>query len=61
MAFKKGELELQYVVLLILAVIVLVVVLVMFREQVSNFLSTIFSVTDEINKTRPPVKDILGG
>ncbi len=57
---KKGDLELRYVILFILAVIVLLAIVFMFREQVSKFMSIVFSVTDDINKTRPPIKDILG-
>lgn len=60
MLFKKGELELQYVILLILALLVLIVLTIMFRQQVSHFLDTVFSISKEINQTRPPIKDILG-
>ena len=60
MLSKKGDLELRYVILLILALIALFVLIFMFREQVSKFMSTIFSITDDINRSRPPIKDILG-
>ncbi|MBS3144463.1 hypothetical protein J4208_02660 [Candidatus Woesearchaeota archaeon] len=60
MLFKKGALELQYVILFILAILVLLVLSVMFREQVSNFFNTIFSISKEINQSRPPIKDIIG-
>jgi len=60
MLFKKGALELQYVILFILAIVVLLVLSVMFREQVSNFFNTIFSISKEINQSRPPIKDIIG-
>jgi len=60
MRFKKGALELQYVILFILAILVLLVLSVMFREQVSNFFNTIFSISNEINQSRPPIKSIIG-
>lgn len=60
MSNKKGALELQYVILFILAILVLLVLSIMFREQVSHFFSTIFSISNEINQSRPPIKNILG-
>ena len=57
---KKGDLELRYIILLILALLVLIVLLIMFREQVSKFTSTLFSITQDINQSRPPIKDVLG-
>ena len=38
---KKGELTLNYIILMIIALVVLIVVLVIFREQIGNFVSTI--------------------
>jgi len=60
MLSKKGDLELRYIVLFILAIIVLIVLVIMFRQEVKQFLDTIFSVTSEINKSRSPIKDLLG-
>ncbi len=60
MFFKKGELELQYVILFILAIVVLLVLVYIFREQVKHFFDTVFSITNEVNTSRPPIKDILG-
>jgi|GEM_PF-2623109 len=56
---RKGEIELQYVILFILAIIVLVTLLVFFRAQVFLFFDQIFSVSKELNQTRPPIKDLI--
>ncbi len=58
---KKGELELKYIILLILAIIVLITLAVIFRQQLSNFLEQITSISTDINKSRPPIKDVIGG
>lgn len=60
MHHKKGALELQYVILFILAILVLLVLSIMFREQVSHFFSTLFSISSDINQSRPPIKSLLG-
>ena len=58
---KKGELELRYVIVLILAIIVLIALVIIFREHISNFIKLITSISTEINKSRPPIKDVIGG
>ncbi|HLC71954.1 MAG TPA: hypothetical protein VJH37_00055 [Candidatus Nanoarchaeia archaeon] len=60
MLSKKGEIEMQYVILLILALIALFVLIMMFRQQITHFIDTVFSITKEVNQSRPPIKDILG-
>jgi len=60
MLSKKGDLELRYVILFILGFIVLFTLAYVFREQVKHFIDTIFSISKEVNQSRPPIKDLLG-
>ena len=57
---KKGDLELRYVILFILGIIVLITLLFIFREQISHFVNMITSVTSDLDKTKPSLKDVVG-
>ncbi len=53
---KKGELTINYIIILILALLVLIVVAIIFRDQISNFLQSINAVSqpisgDQLSKT----------
>ena len=60
MRWKKGDLELRYIALLIIAVIVIIVIVIIFRTQINNFMRTLFEVGREINASRPRIGDIIG-
>lgn len=57
---RKGDLELRTIILLILGLLVLIVLAVIFNKQLSQFLDTLFSITKEVNSSRPPLKDLFG-
>ena len=46
---KKGELTINYIILLILGLIVLVTIAIIFRDQIGNFLESIRAVSDPIS------------
>ncbi|MBS3170964.1 hypothetical protein J4223_04255 [Candidatus Woesearchaeota archaeon] len=53
---KKGELTINYIIVLILALIVLVAIAIIFRQQIGNFLESIRAVSeplssDQLSKT----------
>jgi len=56
---RRGELELKYIILFILAIIVLITLLVFFRKQVFLFFDQVFSISDQLNQSRPPIKDLI--
>jgi len=47
---KKGELTLEYIILLILGLLVLILVAIMFQEQIGNFFSTISGTSSSLSK-----------
>ena len=53
---KKGELTINYIIVLILGLIVLVAIAIIFRDQIGNFLESIRAVSeplssDQLSKT----------
>lgn len=46
---KKGELTINYIVVLILALLVLVIVAIIFRDQITNFLNSLNAVSEPIS------------
>lgn len=53
---KRGELTINYIIVLILALIVLIVIAIVFRDQIGNFLQSINAVSeplsgDQLSKT----------
>lgn len=59
MRWKRGDLELRYIVLLILAVVVVIAVIILFRSQINHFMKTIFDIGKEITESRPKIGDII--
>lgn len=60
MASKKGDLELRYIILFILGIIVLIALVFIFREQLSHFVNMLASVSSDIDKTKPSLKEVTG-
>ncbi|MEK6903350.1 MAG: hypothetical protein AABW64_01750 [Nanoarchaeota archaeon] len=56
---KKGDLELRYIILLVLGIIVLIALTLVFREQVMHFVRILDKVFIGIDET-PAIKDIIG-
>ena len=46
---KKGELTINYIIVLILALIVLIVIAIIFRNQIGNFLQSLNAVSQPIS------------
>ena len=46
---KKGELTINYIVVLILALLVLVIIAIIFRDQITNFLNSLNAVSEPIS------------
>lgn len=55
---KKGELTINYVIVIILALLVLVIIGLIFRDQIGNFITSIRSVSDAVDLTSA-TKDLV--
>ena len=60
MLYKKGELEINQVVLFLLALIVLVTLVYIFRTQIASFLATLTGIETGITQKTPPIEQIIG-
>ena len=46
---KKGELTLQYIIMMILGLMALIIIAIIFREQIGNFVATIKGTSSGID------------
>ena len=60
MLFKRGDIELQQIILFIIGLIVLIALIYIFRNQISQFINTITRIGEGANKATPPLETVIG-
>ena len=61
MLWKKGDLEIRYIILLILGLIVLATMVYIFKDQISVFIDTLSKIGGDASSNAPSIKDVVGG
>jgi|GEM_PF-5536162 hypothetical protein len=57
---KRGSLEINQIILFLIALVVLVTIVYIFRTQISQFLSTLTGIETGIHDKTPPIDAIVG-
>ena len=60
MLFKKGDIEIQQIILFILGLIVLIALIYIFRSQIAQFLGTLARFGEGTSKAAPSIENIVG-
>ncbi len=60
MLLKRGDIEIQQIIIFILAILVLITLIYIFRSNISQFLNTIGGISQNVNRSMPPIETVAG-